>query len=335
MPRLDKVNRERAIGMLDAGVSQGEVARRFGVHRTTINRLVSRVRNTQTTDDRPRSGRPRVTSHVQDRFIRLRSLRNRFANAVEIAADLPFRRRISSKTVLRRLAAIGLRPRRPYRGPLFVQRHLRQRLQWARRFLRWTIRQWGRVLFSDESRFLLRRVDGRARVLRRPGERFRKNCVLRHDRYGGGSVMVWGGITAHGRTDLVFINGTLNAQKYRQDILTPHVVPFIRRNGGTFQQDNARPHVARDNMDYLRRNNIDVLPWPALSPDLSPIEHLWDQLDRRVRKRRQQPATLDQLRAALTEEWQRIPQASINRLIASMRRRCVAVINNRGAFTRY
>ena len=101
MPRLDKVNRERAIGMLDAGVSQGEVARRFGVHRTTINRLVSRVRNTQTTDDRPRSGRPRVTSHVQDRFIRLRSLRNRFANAVEIAADLPFRRRISSKTVLR------------------------------------------------------------------------------------------------------------------------------------------------------------------------------------------------------------------------------------------
>ena len=52
-------------------------------------------------------------------------------------------------------------------------------------------------------------------MLRRPGERFRKKCVLRHDRYGGGSVMVWGGITAHGRTDLVFMNGTLNAQKYR------------------------------------------------------------------------------------------------------------------------
>ena len=60
--------------------------------------------------------------------------------------------------------------------------------------------------------------------------------------------------------------------------------------------------VARDNMDYLRRNNIDVLPWLALLPDLSPIEHLWDQLDKRVRKRQQQPQTLDLLRAALIEE---------------------------------
>ena len=169
MPRLDKVNRERAIGMLDAGLSQVEVARRFGVHRTTINRLVGRLRRTQSTDDRPRSGRPRVTSHVQDRYIRLRNLRNRFPSAVSIATDLPFRRRISSRTVLRRLAAVGIRPQRPYRGPHLTQRHLRQRLEWACRQLRWTIQRWGRVLFTDESRFLLRRVDGRVRVFRRRG----------------------------------------------------------------------------------------------------------------------------------------------------------------------
>ena len=181
------------------------------------------------------------------------------------------------------------------------------------------------MLFTDESRFLLRRSDGRVRVFRRLRERFSDSCVMRHDRYGGGSVKVWAGITAHGRTDLVFID----AQKYRQKILGRHVVPFMQANGGTFQQDNARPHVARDNMDYLRRHNVDKLPWPALSPDLSPIEHLWDQLDRRVRRRRQQPHTLNELRAALTEEWQRIPQMTINR------RRCVAVINSRGGFTRY
>ena len=62
----------------------------------------------------------------------------------------------------------------------------------------------------------------------------------------------------------MFIDGTLSAQKYRQEILGRHVVPFTQANGGAFQQDNARPHVARDNMDYLRRHNVDVLPWPAL-----------------------------------------------------------------------
>ena len=158
---------------------------------------------------------------------------------------------------------------------------------------------------------------------------------MRHDRYGGGSVMLWAGITARGRTDLVFIDRTLNAQKYRQEILRRHVVPFMQANGGMFKQDNARPHIARDNMDYLRRHNVDVLPWPGLSPDLSPIEHLWDQLDRRDRRRHQQPQTLNELCAALTEEWQSIPQMTINRLVASMRRQCVAVINSGGGFTRY
>ena len=146
--------------------------------------------------------------------------------------------------------------------------------------------------------------------------------------------MVWAGITLHGRTDLVFFNETLNAQNYRQYILARHLVPFIRANGGTFQQDKARPHVPLDNMDYLRCNNIDMLPWSALSADLSPVELLWDQLDRMVRKRQQQPQTLDQLHAALTEEWQNIPKLSIYRLIASMLHRCVVVIKNKGAFTR-
>ena len=71
-------------------------------------------------------------------------------------------------------------------------------------------------------------------------------------------------------------------------------------------------------MAYLRRNNIDVLPLPDLSLDLSPIEHLWDQFDRRVRKRQRQPRTLDRLRVALMEELQLIPQVSINRRIASL-----------------
>ena len=113
---------------------------------------------------------------------------------------------------------------------------------------------------------MLRRVDGRTRVYRRRGERFSDGCVLRHDRFGGRSVMMWGGISGNRRTDLVPIIGTLNAQRYRNEILAQHVRPFIAANGGIFQQDNAHPHVARANRDMLANNDIDTLILPSFNP---------------------------------------------------------------------
>ena len=115
------------------------------------------------------------------------------------------------------------------------------------------------MLFGDESRFLLKEVDGRLRVYRRRGERYLDDCVERRDAYGGGSVMIWAEINSRHKIDLVFINGRLTGVRYRDEILTRHVVPFIRRHGGVFQQDNARPNVARVCTDFLQRKNIDVL----------------------------------------------------------------------------
>ena len=138
-------------------------------------------------------------------------------------------------------------------------------------------------MFSDESRFLLFRSDRRRRVYRRRGERFVDSCVIERDRYGGGGVMVWGGICHGHKTPLIFIDGNLTAIRYRDNVLTPIVLPFVRRYNVTFQQDNARPHVARICMDFLATNHVNVLPWPAYSPDLSPIEHIWDIIDRKVR----------------------------------------------------
>ena len=102
-----------------------------------------------------------------------------------------------------------------------------------------------------------------------------------------------------------------------------------------FQQDNARCHMAHISMTVLENNHIRVLPWPAMSPDLSLIEHLWDELGRRIRNSQNTPETLAQLRTALFGEWNNIPQDFIRRLIDSMRRRCQAVINARGGHTRY
>ncbi len=101
------------------------------------------------------------------------------------------------------------------------------------------------------------------------------------------------------------------------------------------QHDNARPHVERICTQFLEAENIPVLAWPAYSPDMSPIEHVWDALDRRIRQLVPVPANIQQLHIAIEEEWTNIQQATINNLVNSMRRRCVALREANGGYTRY
>ena len=142
------------------------------------------------------------------------------------------------------------------RSPVFL-RGTAARLQFARNHVRWTRQQWRTVTFSNESRFCLRHIDGRLRVWRRNGERHAEVNVQPRHAHNGGSVMVWAGVTANRRTDFVVVPGILTEQRYIDEILRPHVVPFLRPmgNNSIFQDDNARPHRARIVDGFLQANN--------------------------------------------------------------------------------
>ena len=333
--RLTQDQRNRAVGMLHANMTVANVARFFGCTRATIYTLQRRFRQTGTTQDRQRSGRPRVTTPQEDRYIRLTHLRNRFLPATVTAAGMQ-RRRVHAQTIRRRLRGFGLRARRPSRGPILTARHRQARLQWSRRHLHWRRQDWNNVLFSDECRIKLMEADGRTRVYRRRGERYAQACVQEVDRFGMGGVMVWGGICGGQKTRLLVIHGNLNAVRYRDEILAREVVPFINRNRRAlvFQQDNARPHTARVTTNFLQRNNVNVMPWPSRSPDFNPVEQIWDQLKRRVR-RNHNPLTLPALERALQLEWRRLPANTVQRYVDSMRRRLLASIQANGGHTRY
>lgn len=339
MPRLTSEQRLRAIGMLEAGRRQTEVAAEMGCTQSTICKLLARYTDTGVVRDRPRSGRPPVTTPNQDRYIVLQHLRDRFLPATRTAAATPGRhnRRISASTVRRRLRRRALAARRPCKGPVLNQIHRRNRLRWCQLRQRWTQRQWNQVLFSDESRFCLSFADGRQRVWRKRGERFARCCIKQFNRWGGPGVLVWAGISSRFRTPLVVVEGNLTARRYVDEILRPHLLPFLEAHPTVrlFQQDNARPHVARLTLNFLQEQEVEVLPWVACSPDLNPLEHIWDELGRRLYARMPLPQNRQMLIAALQEEWERMPQARIQKVIQSMRKRCVACVRALGGHTRF
>ena len=129
----------------------------------------------------------------------------------------------------------------------------------------------------------------------------------------------------------------LNAQGYIYQILAPEAIPVIQRHGAcvALQQDNVRPHTAQvtQRYMYLKKVNVNVLPWPANSPELNPIEHILDVLGRRVHRRHL--LNVQNLRNALVAEWQNVAPGVIRRYVNSMRARIRAVLANRGGHTRY
>ncbi|GFY36433.1 transposable element Tcb2 transposase [Trichonephila clavipes] len=168
----------------------------------------------------------------------------------------------------------------------------------------WNVTDWQKVVFSDESRFVLGTDDNRVRVWRRSA----------YD----------------SRSALIVMRGTLTGQRYVDDILRPHVGPFLNGLPGTiFQQGNARPHTARVAQDFLHL--FQTLPWPAHSPDLSPVEHVWDQL------KRQMPSchSVHDLELAVQDLWAHLPEDNIRCLMNSMPNRVTACIAAGGGTTRY
>lgn len=330
----------KVVTLSNVGWRQSHIARFVGITQSAVSKILNRHRQTGNFKKRPGQGRRRCTTHRDDRFLILQSLRDRTLTSTHLKNQLLNAKQVnvSSKTVRRRLKEANLKARRPVKVPRLTQNARVRRLQFARAHGDWTVDQWKNVMFTDETRIVLWKPDGRNHVYRRIGERY-SNCALTPNvSFGGGGIMFWAGISWEGRTELVEVRGRMTADNYVENILSEHVVPyvdFIGYDRFILMHDNARPHAAAIVNRYLNEVGIQSLDWPPYSPDLNPIEHLWDQLKIRIRARNPVPMTLNQLRFAAHQEWNAIPQECIQNLISSMPRRMEAVVRARGGNTRY
>ncbi|GFX19115.1 transposable element Tcb2 transposase [Trichonephila clavipes] len=257
---IDDFMRGRIIGKIEEGRKITDVAREFDIAHSVVSRLWKSFKTTGMCSRRHGGGRVRTGGKSVSCCLR--------------KADLP-------KTVARRLRGGGLYARRPVVCVPLTRQHRTARLQWCREHHNWTEQDWACVLFSDESRFSLSSDCRRQLIWRESGTAYRPENIQEKDRYPTCSIMVWAGIMINGRTRLhVVANGTMTGQRYIDEVLLPHVRLFRGAVGDkfVFMDDNATCHRTLAVQDCLDSEGIQRLVWPARSPDLKPIENVWDAL---------------------------------------------------------
>lgn len=218
-------------------------------------------------------------------------------------------------------------------APPLTPSHRRRRLEWARQHVSKGEGFWRRVIFSDEKRFTLDGPDG-LRSYWHDKRRAKRWHSTRQN--GGGGLMVWGAISAHGKSELVFVTNRIDSARYIQ-VLENALVPFVDTHTRrvVFQQDGAPPHTAIATLSWLSDNDIDVLPWPSRSPDANPIENAWSALSRTVYENGKQFDNTEDLREAILTAWQNLSANYIRSLVRSVPTRCLKIIEARGGPSGY
>jgi len=333
MPKISPETKVQIIKNLNSK-SAAEVANIFNVSKRSVERIQKRFQETGDVHDKPRTGRPRRTTSREDRLLVRQSRASPFATSTELNERWSPENPVSKRTIRRILARNGLHGRIAVQKPALSKRHLKARNDFAKAhsFQRgWTAEKWQKVDFSDESSVELH--PKRRQYCRRPiGTSLNPQFTQKTVKFGGGKIMVWGYVQHGGDRCICKVDGNINSAKY-QEILTSHYIPRYKR-GQFFQQDGAPCHTSGSTMTFLRSRKIKVLPsWPAQSPDLNVIEHVWGKMKEDAWKTR--PRNLEELWEACRTAFYGIPNEFINKLYDSLPNRMAAVLQAKGSHTKY
>lgn len=243
---------------------------------------------------------------------------------------------VSTVTVRRRLCEANLFSRIPRKVPLLKKRHVQKRLQFAKEHINWPKEKWRNILWTDESKIVLFGSKGHRQFVRRPpNSEFKPQYTVKTVKHGGASIMIWACFSYYGVGPIYRIPGIMDQFAYVK-ILEEVMLPYAEEDmplKWLFQQDNDPKHTSKRAKSWFQTNKINVMEWPAQSPDLNPIENLWGDIKNAVSEAK--PRNVNELWNVVKESWSGITAERCHKLVDSMPHRCQAVLKNCGHTTKY
>jgi hypothetical protein len=264
------------------------------------------------------------------------------ANATEVKKSLEESLGVvvSASTVRRTLKDAGMVSFVKPKKPLLSPKNVMARLAFARSHLDWTLNDWERVIWSDETKISRFGSDGRLYGWKRSTEKLQPKHVKQTIKHGGASLVVWGCITYQGPGFLTKIDSILDKELYR-DILKGELAQSMNWYGleaskVIFQHDNDPKHTSKLVKEYLADQEYTTMVWPAQSPDLNPIENIWALVKLKLfRNYDTPPKGIHELWDRTVEVWNSLTVDDCRRVINTMNKRCSDVIKAKGYWINY
>lgn len=308
------------------------VAQQFHVSTMAVSKLVKKYRCTGSTADILRKQRPKKLKQKDLKRVK-RAVEQKPKRSLE-KTKAALKLDVSKETLRKAIRDMGFESCRPRRVPQISEKNIKARVSWASEHLLRPESYWLRLCATDESRFTCIGNDSAIRVWRKKGEALKPSCTVGRKQAGGGSVLVWGGLSIKGPGPLVWLKGTVNSTRY-QALLHDTINPWLKSLpfDAIMLQDGAPCHTSRATRATLAELNIDLMEWSAQSPDANCIENVWSLIKRRLSDKKTR--TPKELWHQIQTQWRALTPDECKRLTLSTPRRMQAIVAAKGHPTPY